>query len=99
MKFYVNTDSVDIRNKQIGIHFEGTKNREFCAGVNHNGTKESVEKATKIANLLAASPKLLAALKVFVSIERLTDDGPWNDADVDFALEAAREAIKKVEGV
>lgn len=47
-KWYVNTDTVDIANRQIGIHSSRDK-REFCVGVNHLGTKESVSNATKVA--------------------------------------------------
>jgi len=51
--YYVNTDTRDIDNKQIGVHCTDTINREFCIGVNHSGTKESVKEATRIAKIIA----------------------------------------------
>lgn len=60
--FYVNTDSVDIDNRQIGIHVNQCVRREFCAGVSHLGSKESVKEATRIANLFAAAPEMLDSL-------------------------------------
>jgi len=53
MKYYVNTDTIDIHNKQIGIHPYDTINREFCIGINHKGTEESVKEATKLAEFIA----------------------------------------------
>lgn len=63
LEFYCNTDTVDIDNKQIGIHYKYTVGREFCAGVNHKGTKESVARATEVAKLFAAAPQGLAFAK------------------------------------
>ena len=51
--YYVNTDTRDIDHKQIGIHCTDTVNREFCIGVNHHGTRESVKEATRIAKIIA----------------------------------------------
>ena len=64
-KFYVNTDTVDIQNKQIGIS-SGRDNREFSIGVNHLRTKESVKEATRIARLLAKAPVMLSLIKDLV---------------------------------
>ena len=52
LNFYVNTDTVDMDNKQIGIS-SGGNDREFAIGVNHHGSQESVAKATEIAKVLA----------------------------------------------
>lgn len=52
-RYYVNTDTIDIRNKQIGVHSLNSNNREYCIGINHKGTNASVEEATRIANSIA----------------------------------------------
>ena len=52
LRFYVNTDTVDIEREQIGVS-SGGKAREFSIGVRHHGTKASVKKATEIATVLA----------------------------------------------
>ena len=92
MKFYVNTDTVDIQNKQIGIHYQNTVNREFCAGVNHIRTKDSVAKASEIANLFAAAPEMLEALRMsLVCLE-------YREVENHFAIEAVKAAIAKAKG-
>jgi hypothetical protein len=53
MWYYVNTDTIDIELKQIGIHKINTVNREHCIGIRHDGTKESVEEATRLAHEIA----------------------------------------------
>lgn len=58
--WYLNTDSIDIELKQIGVHPSNeVVNRTNCIGVRHNGTRESVAKATANARLIAAAPELL----------------------------------------
>jgi hypothetical protein len=52
-RWTTNTDTVDIANKQIGLTFFGRDNREFHIGIKHVGTKESVNQATKLAQVLA----------------------------------------------
>lgn len=89
-KYYINTDTVDIDNKQIGIS-SGRKNRELCVGVNHLGTKQSVSDATKVAKLFAAAPEMLNALEhcvayfekykpKFCGVGDDRDCSPYNDA-------------------
>ena len=63
LNFYSNTDTVDIDNKQIGVS-SGGNNREFCIGVNHSGTKESVKFATQLSKVCAeACNKYLQLIK------------------------------------
>ncbi len=77
LKYFVNTDAVDIRNKQIGIHASDCVSRELCAGVNHNGTKASVQEATRIAHIMAAAPELL---KQLIVAERLLNTHAMGEA-------------------
>ena len=93
--FFTNTDTVDIDNKQIGIHYSKTINREFCAGVNHVGTKESVVKATEIARIFCAAPELLIALRRLVSE---IEENPTTRDRLCKALSLADLAIAKAEG-
>lgn len=87
LKFYVNTDTVDISNKQIGISYQNTIAREFCAGVNHKGTRESVHEATRIARLMAYSPEMLKFLTLLVeNIDHIKDERLQTIADGALAL-------------
>lgn len=53
MKFYKNTDSVDIAAKSIGVHCgENLDNRGLCIQIRHNGNKELFEKACKMAEVI-----------------------------------------------
>lgn len=63
VKFYINTDTIDIRNSSIGVSNDQQRpSREFHIQVRHSGTQESVEQASmlarRIANLLNAENSL-----------------------------------------
>lgn len=82
-QFSVNTDTVDIDRRQIGIHAVETVAREYCAGVNHAGTKESVRRATDIARVMAAAPDLAACVYSFAANwPQFFEGTPEYDTDV-----------------
>lgn len=55
MRWYPNTDTVDISARSIGIHLlNGPDNRGLCIQIRHNGERDLLKKATEMANLITA---------------------------------------------
>lgn len=59
LRLYMNTDTVDIGLKQIGIHTnQGRPNRGLCIGIRHNGGSQDFRDANTIARLLVTAPEM-----------------------------------------
>ena len=94
MRFYLNTDTVDIDAKSIGVHNDSQlPDREFCIQIRHSGTKESVEEATKIGCLIVASTDLLEACKR--SYDILRTNRPSDAPSHEYAMKLLANAIAK----
>lgn len=53
MKFYNNTDTVDIDNKSLGVSNDASlDNRGLKISINHNGQKDQFETACKIQRII-----------------------------------------------
>lgn len=75
---YINTDTVDIDQKCVGlnVYLEGVpadikdhihKNRGLHIQVRHNRDPQTFTQACDVAKLIAAAPEMLQALKTVVS--------------------------------
>lgn len=93
--WYVNTDSIDISLKQIGVHPSSEViQRSNCIGIRHNGTSAGVATATANARLIAAAPDMLESLiEVLSCIDQHTDDAVLGPI-----IGNAKSAIAKAKG-
>lgn len=94
-EYYVNTDSIDIENKQIGIHASQCYKREFCIGINHLGNKESVHEATRIAKLISKAPEMYKLIKKLSLLPSHPDALDDIQIEADDLLKQVEEEKKK----
>lgn len=100
LRLYMNTDTVDIGLKQIGVHTNQMRpNRGLCIGIRHNGGSQNFRDANTIAQLITASPELFLASEIALD---LMESVQWNDDDIqpewDACLNLLRAALARAGG-
>ena len=103
LKFYKNTDSIDIQNKCIGMDIECSsipsdvrdhlkRNRGMHVQLRHNGDSQTFAQVNDALNLIAAAPEFLEAL------EHIKDLIELDNIDRIKVHRLCEEAIAKAKG-